>query len=71
MSKRSTCKSPKTIQVFIVSWFGVGADEAASLMCLSRDQANRTVETLKRDFAAFPRHDPLIHVDREERRALA
>lgn len=65
MAKRSTKKN--TIQVFIVSWFPKYAQEAATIMYLSRERAAATVAQLKQDFTRYPEHDPLIHVNREER----
>ncbi len=64
MAKRT---SKPTIQVFIVSWFPKYAQEATTMMHLSRERAVATVAQLKQDFAHYPEHDPLIHVDREER----
>ena len=58
-----------TIQVFIVSWFPIYAKEAATMMHLSRERAAATVASLTQDFAAYPGHDPLIHVDRTEVKA--
>lgn len=57
------------IQVFTVSWFPINTIEAMTLTCLSRVYAARIVDELTRDFAAYPGHDPLIHVDRNEVRA--
>jgi hypothetical protein len=62
MAKRTT----QTITTFTVSWFGIGADEVQTIRCLSRASAHGIVETLKRDFAKYPDHKPLIHVDRGE-----
>lgn len=61
----------KMVQVFNVSWFGVGATEAATLMCISRDHANRIVDQLRQDFAAYPGHDPNICIDRTETKEMA
>jgi hypothetical protein len=61
-------RTPK-LQVFIVSWFPIYAQEAATIQCISRDSAQRIVADLTASFAAYPGHDPLIHVDRTEVRA--
>ena len=63
MAKRT---GKTTIQVFIVSWFPVGATEACTMTCLTRDYANARVAELRRDFAPYPGHNPLIHIERSE-----
>ncbi len=63
MAKRT--RTP-TIQVFIVSWFPIYAREAATIQCISRERAELIVGELRESFAAYPGHDPLIHVDRTE-----
>lgn len=62
-------KSRRTVQVFIVSWFPIYAKDAATIQCISRESANRIVGELRDSFAAYPDHDPLIHIDRTEVRA--
>lgn len=66
MAKRT---GKNTIQVFIVSWFPIGATEACTMTCLTRAYANDRVAELQRDFAPYPNHDPLIQIDRSEERA--
>lgn len=66
MAKRLNKKN--TIQVFIVSWFPIYAKEAATILCLSQEHAKRVVGELTQSFAGWPSHDPLIQVDRQERR---
>lgn len=56
----------RIVQVFIVSWFPIGTKEAATIMCISRDHATRTVGELETSFGHFPEHNPMIHVDRTE-----
>jgi hypothetical protein len=57
------------IPVFIVSWFPIGAKEAATIMCLSRDSANDRMREIAKSFEPYFGYDPIIRIDREERRA--
>jgi hypothetical protein len=59
-------KRRKMVQVFMVSWFPIYAKTAATIQCISRDHAQRTVDTLKESFKAYPDYDPLIQIDRTE-----
>ena len=69
MAKRTT--KMNTTQVFIVSWFPIYAQEAATIQCISRESANRIVGELQESFSRYPDHKPVIHVDRTEVRTGA
>lgn len=56
----------RTVQVFIVSWFPMYATVAATIMCLSRERAQRVVGELEESFKPWPDYNPAIHVDRTE-----
>ena len=58
------------IQVFIVSWFPMYAQEASTIMAMSREHATRIISDLETSFATqAPSHDPRIHVEKTEVKA--
>jgi hypothetical protein len=57
-----------TVQVYLVSWFPMYAEQAAVISCISRESANSIAQQLKSSFEAYPAYDPLIHIDRSEAR---